>query len=414
VSTQRLIADGLAFARDTMTPDSSQHLWRSQRGTENFDPCAVQHGGAGVLALLVRAAQVLDERHFRGTIRTATGWIDRRMRDAPRLLPGLYFGHSGTAWALHETACLLEDDELSRRAVSLAKKLPLRWPNPDICHGTAGSGMAQLYFWQATGDLEFAERARSCADIVLAGAEPRDEGVVWPIPATFDSALAGVTHYGFAHGVAGIGTFLLLAARSLDRAEYLEVAREAGRTLTATASIADGAAWWRSGEGADDREPRLTHWCSGSSGVGTFLVRLWQATNDPDLRAMAEQAASAVRRNRWNASTVACHGLAGDGEFLLDLADILGEARYRTWAGELLECLRARNVLRSGRILLPDESGLATAIDYGTGMAGILAFLLRLRHGGSRLWIPEPRRGAPMTESLQRLPTRETIGIGGV
>ncbi len=391
VPIERLLSDGLDHVLDGMVPEDGEHLWPAPRVTEDCDPCAVQHGASGVLAVLVRAAQVRDDPRLPEAVRGAATWTWQKLRSAPRLLPGLYFGHSGAAWALHEAGGLLGDAQLRADAAGLARKLPLPWPNPDVCHGTAGAGMAQLYFLQSTGAAEFAERSRLCADALLAAAERRAEGVVWPVPATFDSALRGITHSGFAHGVAGVGAFLLSAGASLGRADYVACAREAGRLLAAVAQVEEGAARWPSGEEGGDRRPaRLTHWCSGSSGIGTFLIRLWRVTGDPELLVLVDQAATAVRRDRWNSSTVACHGLAGDGEFLLDLADVLDEPRYRRWAEELVSCLGARNVLRHGRMLLPDESGLEVTLGYGTGLAGILAFLLRLRHGSPRPWMPAP------------------------
>jgi len=31
--------------------------------------------------------------------------------------------------------------------------------------------------------------------------------------------------------------------------------------------------------------------------------------------------------------------------------------------------------------------------DFGTGLSGVTAFLLRLRYGGSRLWLSDPPEG---------------------
>jgi rhamnogalacturonyl hydrolase YesR len=251
--------------------------------------------------------------------------------------------------------------------------------------------MAQLHFWQTVGDAKFADRALACAEDLVTTAVRRAEGIVWPIPASFDSALRGITHYGFAHGVAGVGTFLLSAGRILGRSDLLDLARSAGATLANVAVREDASAWWPSGEQAEGETSRLWHWCSGSSGVGTFLIRLWQATGDAEPLELSRCAASAVHRSRWRSSTANCHGLTGDGEFLLDMADLTGEPTYRQWAADLADCLRVRAALREGRYLVPDESGLDITAGHGTGLAGVLAFLLRLEHGGPRLWIPEPK-----------------------
>jgi len=225
-----------------------------------------------------------------------------------------------------------------------------------------------------------------------------------------------VVHYGFAHGVAGVGAFLLAASRATGENDYLELAVSAAETLFAVAQLDRGAASWPRNE---DGGAGMTHWCSGSSGVGTFLVRLWKRTGDPRFGDLVAQAAEAVRRTRWHAGTAQCHGLAGDGEFLLDLADAAGEESYREWAGELAVSMYARHALRDGRMVVPNDTGTAIVADYNTGLGGVLAFLLRLRYGGPRLWLPEAltrfgEAGEPSASAtgFRPFPARPDSGLG--
>jgi hypothetical protein len=243
--------------------------------------------------------------------------------------------------------------------------------------------------WDATGDDRFRQRIVACADGLLAGAREQGDLTLWQVPADFDSRLAGAAHLGYAHGVAGIGNFLLAASRATGRGAYLDAALAAGRTLTRTVRADNGAAWWAQGP-ADPPGVRLAHWCSGASGVGTFLVRLWYATGDPLLRDLSEQAATAVRRARWHCGTTACHGLAGNAEFLLDLAELAepgADETYRAYAEECAELVAARSALIDGRLVPCDETAVGVSASYGTGLAGVTGFLLRLRHGGPRLWV---------------------------
>jgi hypothetical protein len=388
VVADRLLTDGLRHVLRTMTPEGPR-LWKAGAFGETTDPCNVQHGAAGVLSVLTRSARVLGDDGLRDGASAVAGWIRQRLFDIPRILPGLYFGRSGTAWALHDAARLLNDDEMAAKAIELAKRVPVEWPNPDICHGAAGAGMAQLHLWKSTGDPELMRRGVQAADSVLQAARERDGQMVWPIPAAFDSSLAGLGHSGFAHGVAGAGAFLLYAGLAAGRSDHLEAACRAGDTLEAVADVDGGAAWWPSGEESDSSHSRMRHWCSGSSGVGTFLIRLWWSTGDQRFRDLAEAAAVAIRRDKWYSSISSCHGLAGDGDFLLDLADFTGERRYRDWAAELAAVMHSRHAIRDGLMVLPDESGVEVNVGYQTGLGGALGFLLRLRHGGPRWWMPD-------------------------
>jgi hypothetical protein len=404
VRQDRLVTDGLTHTLRTMKLDSARP-WPAGEFGSKTDPCNVQHGAAGVLGVLTRAARTLHDEKLGDGVSAVAGWIQRRLFDVPKILPGLYFGRSGTAWALFDAARFLGDEEMAARAVELAKRVPVDWPNHDICHGATGAGMLQAHLWLATGDAELRERMGVAADTVLHAAREREDGLLtWPIPTTFDSQLAGLVHLGFAHGVAGAGTFLLYAWLATDRTAYLDAALRAAQTLAVEADRDGAAAWWRTGEEEALSTNRMRHWCSGSSGIGTFLIRLWAATGEERYRDLAEAAGVAVHRGKWYSGLSSCHGLAGDADFLLDLAEFTGEQRYRDWAAELATAMYARNTTREGLLVLPDESGTEVTVGYNTGLGGAIAFLLRLRHGGPRQWM--------LDELLQRGQVRPAVEAG--
>lgn len=395
--SERLITDGLTYLLRTRTPSrAGGHLWDVGSFGATTDPLNVQYGSAGVLAVVTRAAAAgADPELHRGVVEL-TEWTRQRLADpsagrtvdgAP--LPGLHFGRSGTAWALLDAARLLGDDAVADEACALARAVPVDWPNQDVCHGSAGAGMAQLHFWHTTGDPVFRDRVVTCAEAVLAAAEDHPAGVIWPVPAAFDSSLAGARHYGFAHGIAGIGAFLLAAGLAAEREDFVRAARTAGDTLVKLARVEDGRAAWAAGDRDADGPVGQTHWCSGSSGIGTFLIRLWRTSGDERHRELAALAAAAVREAMWSSSPAACHGLSGNAEFLLDMSAVLGDPRYLDRARELAACIRTRTVLRDGLLVVPDESMEAVTAGYQTGLAGTVGMLLRLLDGGPRLWMPD-------------------------
>lgn len=393
-----LVRDGFTHVLRTMTPGRPR-LWASDDFGTATDPCNVQHGAAGVVSVLVRAARTGEHAGQQAALRdaaaVAAGWIDERLDLVPRVLPGLYFGRSGTAWALYDAADYLGDAGLASRAIGLAERVPITgWENPDICHGLAGAGLAQLYLWRATGADKLLQRALLCAEAVCGAARSRGGQTLWPIPATSGSALAGAEHYGFAHGVAGAGAFLLYAGVAGNRESFLTGAVAAGRTLArAVRSDADGA-WWPASARPDPAEPAFQHWCSGASGIGTFLIRLWRVTGDGDFLDLAERAAVTVRRRRWHAGHSVCHGLAGDGEFLLDMAQFTGQGKYAEWAMEMAAVIVARRIYRDGLAIACTDDPVRVTADFGTGLSGILGFLVRLRDQGlrgqgARAWMPD-------------------------
>jgi hypothetical protein len=389
-----LVRDGFTHVLRAMTPGAAR-LWASGDFGTDTDPCNVQHGAAGILAVLVRADQAGErtgshETGLRDAVLAAAGWIGERLDTVTRILPGLYFGRSGTAWALHDAAGHLGDPEMASRAIGLAERVPVAgWGNPDICHGLAGAGLAQLHLWQATGIDRLRQRAMLCADAVLGAARSRDAEIMWPIPTSFDSSLAGLEHYGFAHGVAGAGAFLLYAAAAGNQESYLAAAVAAGHTLRRAARTDAEGAWWPAVAKPNPADPEIQHWCSGASGIGTFLIRLWQVTGDGCFLDLAERAAVTVRRRRWNVGNSACHGLAGDGEFLLDMAQFTGQEKYSEWALEMAAVIYARRVYLDGLAVACGDDPMKVTADFGTGLSGVLGFLVRLRRQGPRPFMPD-------------------------
>jgi hypothetical protein len=104
---------------------------------------------------------------------------------------------------------------------------------------------------------------------------------------------------------------------------------------------------------------------------------------------MADRAAQAVVENSWRGVLGQCHGLAGNGDFLLDMADGQDGQRYEAMAEQLARVIFASRAHREGWVVFPDERGNVSP-SWGDGVSGILAFLLRLRHRRARLWMVDP------------------------
>jgi len=390
----RLLQDGLTDLHRAMTPHEPA-LWTSPPPVSEADPCNAWFGAAGPLATLSRAAAVVDDQELRddvaAAVATGAAWIDERRFAIPRLLPGLAFGRSGTAWALFDAARFLGDEKLASHALELARRLPTEFPNPDITHGLSGAGMAHLHLWQVSGHEDLLRRAQQYAHTVLAAARRSGDDWWWPIGSDTDGTERTV--YGFAHGVAGAGAFLLATAQALTSQQhdslagrrFLQAAIGAGDTLARAAHYDKGAAYWPKAVG--EEEPHKGHWCGGAAGIGSFLIRLWAATGEARFADLAEQAALTATHNPWGTTFGACCGLPGDGHFLLDMAELTGLGHYRSQAGELANVIYAQRTVRDGLQLVrePDDGH-----SYASGTCGALDFLFRLRHGGPPPWHPDP------------------------
>ncbi|MFI6744340.1 class IV lanthionine synthetase LanL [Nonomuraea sp. NPDC050451] len=387
---ESLLHDLLDHTVERMTP-GGRHLWPpTLYENRTGDPGNVHTGAGGVVAVLDRAVRVLGGEHRRAALAEAARWLDEELQREPRILPGLFFGRSGSAWALYEAARTLGDDQMAGRALSYAKRVPLRWPVPDYTHGTAGAGVAQLALWRATGQEEFRARAAFCAEALAESCDLRGGEPLWPIPERAGAGLGSVTHYGFAHGVAGIATFLLAAGEALAEPRYTEIAVACGEMLCSRAQPLGDTVRWPVGPTSDGPEGQVTAWwCNGSGGIGAFLIRLWRVTGEAPFRDAAERAATAVLNERWLVSHIHCHGNAGNGELLIDLAALLGDERHLTRAAEIAACVYGGHVREGGRKIIPPQVTPGLSYSYNMGLAGIIGFLLRLRYGGRRWFMPD-------------------------
>ncbi|MBE1536723.1 class IV lanthionine synthetase LanL [Actinomadura algeriensis] len=366
----------------SMNPDAADALWPVSCVHGAPDPCTLQQGAAGCLGALVRCSLLTGDPRLPDAIAAAAGWIRARLADGTNRPPGLYFGTAGVAWSLLDAGLALGDERLVEDAVAVAGRLPSAVASPDVTHGTAGLGLTALHLWARTGSARFAESADAAADALLRTVEERAGGLVWSTPADVDSKLAGRSYYGFAHGIAGVGCFLLACAEATGRDDCRAFALRVGEELLDAAVVERGTAMW--GAGAGDA-PTAPYWCHGASGIGSFLVRLGAATGDARFLEAADLAARAVAGHAWRAVLGQCHGLSGNGDFLLDMAELTGDDRHRTAAWRLGRTIVAARARRDGRFVLPDEQGEVSAT-WGDGMSGMLGFLLRLRYGSPRLW----------------------------
>ncbi|MFE1499764.1 lanthionine synthetase LanC family protein, partial [Streptomyces albidoflavus] len=81
-----------------------------------------------------------------------------------------------------------------------------------------------------------------------------------------------------------------------------------------------------------------------------------------------------------------CHGLAGNGDFLLDMADATGDPVHHGVAEDLARLIVCERAQRGAHVVFPNEYG-DVSTSWSDGSAGILAFLLRIHHTDPRLWM---------------------------
>ncbi|MFB9908677.1 class IV lanthionine synthetase LanL [Allokutzneria oryzae] len=385
-----VVSDGLDHLISAMRPGNS-HLWSTVDSRQ--DVCAVSCGAAGGLGTVVAAAEATGDAEVREAVRTGSAWLLEKMRAEPLTAPGLLQGRAGAVMVLHRAGVVLDDAGLADEALGWAHRLPTRWPNLDLASGIAGAGLAMCALTVASGDPGLLGRIEAVAEHLAHEARLDDHGLTWAPSAAFAARSQGGSAYGLAHGTAGIGAFLLSAAATLGRGDLLELAGIAGRAMASTAVQDGSGVRWPEHTGTTARA--ADSWAAGTAGIGSFLVRLWRATGEHTWLELAERAALSVWQRRWVPTPSSAHGLAGGGEFLLDLHEATGERRYQLWAERIGQIISSHAYQRDGRWLVPGAGWRRDDFSHGTGAAGTLGFLVRLRHGIGAPW--SPPSGRPLT-----------------
>jgi hypothetical protein len=369
------VADAVVSAIQPGSGQAPGRLFPSTGFGSTTDARNVQHGAAGVCGVLAEMYRRSGDPRLGEVTDQAARWLAART-GPPRGPVGIYFGGAGQAWALAAAGRVLDRPELVATAIDVALDQDPLWPSPDLSHGRAGLGLTLWELWRHTADTRLRARALTVADSLIADAERAADGTVsWCAPASSGSRLAQTRFYGMAHGVAGIGLFLLETATLTGREDCGELAAAAVDTLLASAIAEAGTLNWSAGPA--EQSSAAVHWCNGAAGVATFLARAYARTGDERLPAVLDGAARAIMTRKWRQGVAYCHGLSGNGDTLLDIAEVLGRPEHGAWADDL-----GAMVVAAVR-----HDGHAVA-DFHVGLGGVLAFLARLDTPGPRLWMP--------------------------
>lgn len=254
----------------------------------------------------------------------------------------------------------------------------------DVTHGLAGLGIGYLALAATASDPgPYRTLADQCAERLLLGEAMIDEQLqALPV----GNVAHGISVAdGFAHGRAGIAYFLLTHAAQSGHDGSL---RQARKLIDALADLVPDLA-----ARAESRlaRPMAASWCQGLAGIGTTLVRGARFFNDERILKAAQTAATGCLAVAPRVPLVTqCCGLAGIGEFLLDLAIVTDDTRYRQDAINILNLMLIRSGGSRAAPSFPDTSMATNSPGWATGASGVLSFLRRLVDPSSpRLWMAD-------------------------
>ena len=318
-SSEELALAALEWIDATAVADRDGAWWSSRPSSDEPDP-GIYHGVAGiVLALLEAHAHFGDQRWGELALR-GTRWLSSAI-DAPEYAsyPSLYVGLAGMAFALHEAAERFDDD--GARAASLRRLAQVRagfdgerWNDAfELLLGNAGIALAAL----PIGDTDLAETA---VTPYLRTAEATPYGLTWEPRRGQPARLHHISH-----GNLGVAYALAATAAAVGRQDLMDAALAGVANVTAR----------------------------NEAGPDGFLV----PHSDP------QQVAFGLERYAYGW----CHGPAGDAQVFRLLAQLTGDAAWRSLVSQCWHTVTTSGLPARLRPGFWDNSGRCC------GTAGVLA-----------------------------------------
>jgi serine/threonine protein kinase len=367
---RQYVKDVVKYILANATYDRKDRLFPSAGAIFRTNPLSIAHGACGVACVLKQTEHEVPEQ--------VLDWILARNKNRALYPPGLYLGLAGIAWVMLDLGLLRESQEV----LSSTYDHPLLREECDIYYGISGWGLANLRFFAEFQDELYLDKAKQAGKHLLDSVVRDARGCYWKsgdeIP------------LGYAHGASGISLFLLYLYLASGDERYLE---------TGTSALEfdlNNATSYRSGEGlswkrnADKGNIVYPYWIYGAAGVGTAVLRYYRLLGDEKYRTILDQIYKETNK-KYTVFPGLFKGLAGLGEFILDLHEFTKAERYLDGAYKVATGLSLFKIERKEGLAFPGEFLRRISCDYGTGSAGVAHFLLRLT---------EKRQGAFLLDGM--------------
>ncbi len=274
-----------------------------------------------------------------------------------------------------------------------------------LYEGIAGIGFALAETFKATGEAKYREGALRCAHVLRDRAAKAGRGVEW----NDSTDIIG--------GGAGIGLFLMYAARELKEPSLLELAILDARHLIELATPEANGLKWAMSPSFKRLMPNFSH---GTAGIAYFMATLYQETKETEFLAAARAGAKylqSVAKTEGDACLIFhnepdgkdlyylgwCHGPVGTARLFYRLYQVTGDRVWMDWVKR-----SARAVMQSG---IPEKQtpGFWNNVSQCCGSAGVVEFFLSLYQVTHE--IEHLNFAKRVTANLLQRATRDTSGL---
>jgi lantibiotic modifying enzyme len=246
--------------------------------------------------------------------------------------------------------------------------------DPGLYSGVGGIGFVLIQTYKVTLENKYRQGAVRCLQLIKDKAIKTGSGLEWNNVTDIIS------------GGAGIGLFLLYAARELDDAPSRQLAVLDGKRLIELGMVEGGGLKWAMSPEFKALMPNFSH---GTAGVCYFLATLYQETKQKEfldaalagtryLQSIAdtENNVCLIFHDEPNGKSLYylgwCHGPVGTTRLFYRLYQVTGDPRWMDWVKKA-----ARGIMQSG---IPEKltPGFWNNVSQCCGSAGVAEFFLNL------------------------------------
>ncbi len=313
---------------------------------------------------------------------------------------GLYDGLSGIAFALEETYRATGNEKYRQgfsaclgriKDAAVETGAGVDWGSTtDIISGAAGTGLFLIYSYHETKDQTWLDLAARAGARLAELGRPENGGLKWAMDPDFPRLMPN-----FSHGTAGIAYFLAALYKETNNKNMLDAALAGAKYLLSVAKT-EGDTCLVFHDEPDGRDLYYLGWCHGPVGTARLFYLLYEVSGDEAWLGWVRKSANALLQSGipeeetpgfWNNAGICC-GLAGVGEFFLDLSKAFKDRNYLEFVKRVSARLLAKASVENGKMSWVQAEHrtrpnfLLAQTGYMQGAAGVGTFLFRLAAAG--------------------------------
>lgn len=284
---------------------------------------------------------------------------------------GLFTGISGIAAILAEQGYKMEAFTVLEGAFNSAVKNN----QADLFWGLAGIGLASLQVYKRLNLPSSLAKAQQVATVLsqqMIMNKAKEEAYI--------QNHKEVMYSGLLHGNSGIALFFLrLYEETNDLSDLTKAVQLFQFDWNRREYDREKVAWRRNYK----EKVRYPYLRIGAAGIGIVALRFYQVLQEKKYLDIAIEIAVSLQ-SKYCLQVGQLMGFAGIGEFFLDIFNATQDEIYLNEAHAIARKILLYQSEKTGGILFPGEELLRLSTDYGTGAAGVGAFLLSLQKRGKR------------------------------